>query len=63
MEIVLDIIKFFVVLVYLFFFLDSVMNLKFEFFDEKSKDLSWLDVVYLVYAGVNFVLIVKVLHG
>lgn len=63
MEIVLDILKFIVVLVYLFFFLDSVMNLKFEFFDEKSKDLSWLDVVYLVYAGVNFVLIVKVLHG
>lgn len=63
MEIVLDIIKFFVVLVYLFFFLDSALNFKYEFFDEKSKDLSWLDVVYLVYAGVNFVLIVKVLHG
>lgn len=72
MTIILDIFKFIVILVYLFFFLDSMLNFKYEFLDKKSKDsswldmvynLSWLDVVYLIYAGVNLILIVKVLHG
>lgn len=63
MTIIGYIFKFFVVLIYLFFLLDSILNFKSEFFEENSKDLSWLDAVYLVYAGTNFVLIVKVLYG
>lgn len=63
MTIIWYIFKFIVMLVYLFFFIDSMLNLKYESFEENSKDLSWLDVVYLIYAGINFVLIVKLLHG
>lgn len=60
MTIIFDILKFFVVLVYVFFLLDSLLNFK---YDSDEENLSWLDLVYFVYAGVNFVLIIKVLHG
>ena len=60
MTIFLYTLKFFVVLVYLFFVLDSLLNLK---YNSEEDNLSWLDFVYLAYAGVNFVLVVKVLHG
>ena len=60
MMIFLDILKFFVVLVYLFFIFDSLLSTK---YDSDEGKLFWFDFVYLAYAGVNFVLIVKVLHG
>ena len=66
MTVILDILKFLVFAVYSLFLLDSVLNIKYEFFDNDDKDkdpLSWLDVVYLAYAIFNFILIVKVLHG
>ena len=64
MTIILDIFNFLVFAVYSLFLLDSVLNIKYEFFDNDDKDpLSWLDVVYLAYAIFNFILVVKVLHG
>ena len=60
MTIVLDVLKFFVVLIYLFFVLDSLLSTK---YDSDEGKLFWSDFVYLAYAGVNFILIVKVLHG
>ena len=60
MTIILDILKLFVVLVYSFFVLDSLLSTK---YDSDEGNLFWFDFVYLAYAGVNFILIVKVLHG
>ena len=60
MTIFLDILKFFTALVYLFFLLDSLLNFK---YDSDEENLSWMDLVYFVYASANFVLIIKMLHG
>ena len=61
MTIITAILKFFVVLVYVFFVLDAVLNFKYEILDEKKG--FWLDLVYMVYAAVNFFMIIKVIHG
>ena len=60
MTIILDILKFFVVLVYVFFLLDATLNVKYS---SEEENLSWLDLIYLAYSGANFVLIIKILHG
>lgn len=59
MTIFLDILKFLVVLIYVFFLLDATLNIK---YNSEEENLSWLDLVYLAYSGVNFVLIIKILH-
>lgn len=61
MTIILDILKFFIVLVYVFFVLDAVLNFKYEILDEKKG--FWLDWVYMAYSCINLVLIIKLLHG
>lgn len=60
MTIIFDILKFFAVLVYVFFLLDATLNIK---YNSEEENLSWLDLVYLAYSGLNFVLIIKILHG
>ena len=68
MMIILNILKALVILVYAFFLLDSVFNIKYEMFDKKGQEkdnlpvLNVVDVVYLAYAFFNFVLVVKFLY-
>ena len=60
MNVIINILKFFVVIVYMFFVLDSLLSTKYDF-DEGN--LFWFDFVYLAYACINFIIITKVLHG
>lgn len=66
MGIFLDILKFIAVSIYCLLLVDSMLNIEYELFDKDDKEknsLSWIDVVYFVYAFANFVLIVKFLHS
>ena len=65
MMIILNILKAFVTIVYTFFLLDAVLNIRYEMFDKESQDkynLSWLDVVYFAYTFSNFLLVIKFLY-
>ena len=65
MTIILNILKVFVAIVYAFFLLDAVLNIRYEMFDKEGREkdpLSWLDMVYLSYALFNFVLVIKFLY-
>lgn len=59
MTIFLDILKFFVVLVYMFFLLDAMLGIK---YDSDEGDLSWFGFVYLAYSFFNVIIIIKLLH-
>lgn len=65
MMIILNILKVFVAIVYAFFLLDAILNIRYEMFDEKGQEknnLSWLDAIYLAYAIFNFLLVIKFLY-